>query len=87
MTTPEFTLKPHTAEAPQKFKTPRQVLGPKSLGRLQQYSTVAKAFENVDIADWDEVETTEKINEIDQTYYTYTYKGAARGEVKLIVKF
>ena len=87
MTTPEFTLKPHTAEAPQKFKTPRRVIGPKSLGRLQQYSTVAKAFENVDIADWDEVETTEKINEIDQTYYTYTYKGAARGEVKLIVKF
>lgn len=87
MTTPEFTLKPHTIETPNKFKTPRQVIGPKSLGRLQQYNSVAKAFENVDIADWEETTSTEQINGIDQTYYTYTYKGAARGETKLIVKF
>ena len=29
----------------------------------------------------------ENIEGIDQTYYTYTYKGNARGSVKLIAKF
>lgn len=87
MTTPEFTLQPHTPEDPQIFKVPRQVIGPKALGRLQMFSTVSGKFENVDIADWEETVSTENIEGTDQTYYTYAYKGNARGSVKLIVKF
>jgi hypothetical protein len=51
------------------------------------FSTVSGKFENVDIADWEETISTENIEGTDQTYYTYAYKGNARGSVKLIVKF
>jgi hypothetical protein len=51
------------------------------------YNTVAKQFENVAISDWEETVTMEKINGVDKNYYTYTYKGANRSSVKLIIKF
>ena len=76
-----FEVKPHTAAAPQVFKLPRKA------SSLQMYSTVSKSFETVALSDWTETSATDKINGLDHTYYTYTYKGADRGSVKLIVKF
>ena len=76
-----FEVKPHTAAAPQKFKLPRKATS------LQMYNTVAKAFETVALSDWDETTSQDTINGNTRTYYTYTYKGDARGSVKLIVKF
>lgn len=76
-----FDVQPHTAAAPQMFKVPRKA------SSLQMYNTVAKAFETVTLSDWTESSAEETINGVKQTYYTYTYKGEARGSVKLIVKF
>lgn len=76
-----FDVQPHTAAAPQMFKLPRKA------SSLQMYNTVAKAFETVALSDWTETSAEETINGVKQTYYTYTYKGEARGSVKLIVKF
>lgn len=76
-----FEVKPHTAAAPQKFKLPRKATS------LQMYNTVAKAFETVALSDWDETTSQDTINGNTRTYYTYTYKGDARGSVTLIVKF
>ena len=81
MSSGEFTVQPHTAAAPQMFKLPRKA------SSLQMYNTVAKAFETVALSDWTETSASETINENTQTYYTYSYKGDARGSVKLIVKF
>jgi hypothetical protein len=76
-----FEVKPHTAATPQMFKVPRKATS------LQMYSTVSKSFEAVALSDWTEVSAVEKVNGVDHTYYTYTYKGADRGSVKLIVNF
>lgn len=76
-----FEVKPHTAAAPQTFKLPRKA------SSLQMYSTVSKSFETVALTDWNETSKVEKVNGVDHTYYTYVYKGADRGSVKLIVKF
>lgn len=81
MSTGEFEVQPHTAAAPQMFKTPRKA------SSLQMYNTVAKTYETVALSDWTETSATESINGVSQTYYTYTYKGDARGAVKLKVKF
>lgn len=81
MSSGEFTVQPHTAAAPQMFKLPRKA------SSLQMYNTVAKAFETVALSDWTETSAEETINDVKQTYYTYSYKGDARGSVKLIVKF
>lgn len=81
MSSGEFSVQPHTADAPQMFKLPRKA------SSLQMYNTVAKAFETVALSDWTETSATEEINGVSQTYYTYSYKGEARGSVKLIVKF
>lgn len=81
MSSGEFTVQPHTASAPQMFKLPRKAAS------LQMYNTVAKAFETVALSDWTETSASESINGVSQTYYTYSYKGDARGSVKLIVKF
>lgn len=81
MSTGEFTVQPHTLTSPQMFKTPRKA------ALLQMYNTVAKAFETVALDDWAETSNSETINNISHTYYTYSYKGDARGSVKLIVKF
>lgn len=76
-----FEVKPHTAAAPQMFKLPRKA------SSLQMYSTVSKSFEAVALSDWTESSASEQVNGVDHTYYTYTYKGADRGSVKLIVTF
>lgn len=76
-----FTLTPHTAEAPQMFKLPRKVAS------IQMLNTVSGNFEAVPLNEWAEVSGTESVNGVNQTYYTYTYKGDARSSVKLIVKF
>lgn len=81
MSTGEFEVQPHTAAAPQMFKLPKQA------SSLQMYSTVSKSFETVALSDWNKVSATEEINSVEHTYYTYTYKGADRGSVKLIVNF
>lgn len=81
MSSGEFTVKPHTADAPQMFKLPRQIK------TLQMYNTVAGKYEAVAFTDWKEETSEETINDNTQTYYTYSYKGDARGSVKLIVKF
>lgn len=76
-----FEVKPHTAATPQMFKLPR------AASNLQMYSKVSKSFETVALSDWNKVESTESVNGVNHTYYTYTYAGANRGSVKLIVKF
>lgn len=76
-----FEVQPHSASAPQMFKLPRKAAS------LQMYNTVAGKFETVSLSDWTETSAEETINNVKQTYYTYTYKGDARGSVKLIVKF
>lgn len=81
MSSEEFEVMPHTAAAPQMFKLPKKATN------LQMYSTVSKSFETVALSDWSEAESSDSINEVDHTYYTYVYKGADRGSVKLIVKF
>lgn len=82
MTTPEFTLVPHTQTIPQKFKIPRKAK------KLQMYNTVAKQFDTVDLNDWSISESLKQVNDnVEWTYYTYTYTGANRGSVKLIVTF
>lgn len=81
MASGEFELQPHTAAAPQMFKLPRKATS------LEMYNTVAKAYETVSLTDWNEVSAAESLNGIDHTYYTYAYKGNARGSVKLKVKF
>lgn len=77
MSSGEFTLQPHTKDQPQQFKLPRQAK------KLQMYNTVAKAFEEVSISDWEETINTTN----NRSYYTYSYLGENRGSVKLIVTF
>lgn len=48
MSTGEFTVQPHTADNPQRFKLPRKATS------MQMYNTVAKQFETVSLNDWDE---------------------------------
>lgn len=81
MSSGEFSVQPHTAASPQMFKLPRQA------SSLQMYNTVAGKFETVALSDWTETSAEETINNVKHTYYTYSYKGDARGSVKLIVKF
>lgn len=76
-----FDLLPHTATARQQFKLPRQATS------LEMYNTVAKAFEVVALSEWAVATSEDEINGVNCTYYTYTYTGANRGSVKLIVKF
>lgn len=76
-----FDLQPHTVEVPQQFKLPREA------SSMQMYNTVAKSFEAAALSDWTKESGTETINGQDRTYYTYSYKGANRGSVKLIVNF
>lgn len=81
MSSGEFEVQPHTAAAPQMFKLPRKATS------LQMYNTVAKSFETVALSDWTETSDYDYVNNIEHEYYTYTYKGADRGSVKLIVNF
>ena len=76
-----FDLQPHTVDVPQQFKLPREA------SSMQMYNTVAKSFETAALSDWTKESGTETINGQDRTYYTYSYKGANRGSVKLIVNF
>lgn len=77
MTSPKFVLQAHTAAAPQQFKLPRQ------LSQLQMLNTVSNQMEVISSSDW----SMESQEEGGWNYYTYTYTGADRGSVTLIVKF
>ena len=81
MTTPRFTVQPHTAAAPQTIKFPRK------LTQLQMLNTVSNQMEVISFSDWDETSATESTNGVETTYYTYTYGGSDRGSVTLIAKF
>lgn len=81
MSSGEFTVQPHTVSAPQTFKLPR------AASSLQMYNTVAGKYETVALSDWTMTSASESVNGVSHTYYTYAYKGDARGSVKLIVKF
>lgn len=81
MTTGQFTLMSHTADAPQTFKLPRKA------SEIQMYSTVSQKFDVVKLSEWTESSASESVNGVNHTYYTYVYNGANRGSVKLIVKF
>lgn len=75
-----FELQP-SGTLPQVFKLPR------NLTQLYMYNTAAKSFEAIGTSEW--TETTEKITigTAPVTYHVYTYNGAARGSVSLVVKF
>lgn len=81
MTTPRFTLQPHTAAAPQTMKFPRK------LTQLQMLNPVSNQMEVVSFGDWAETSAAESTNSVETTYYTYKYSGADRGSVTLIAKF
>lgn len=81
MTTPRFTLQPHTATAPQTMKFPRK------LTQLQMLNTVSQQMEVVSFSDWAESSASESTNSVETTYYTYTYSGSDRGSVTLIATF
>ena len=81
MTTPRFTVQPHTAAAPQTMKFPRK------LTQLQMLNTVSSQMEIVSFSDWTETSATEATNGVETTYYTYKYNGSDRGAVTLIAKF
>jgi hypothetical protein len=51
------------------------------------YNTVAKAFETVSLDPWKIKEEEKEINRNKRTYYTYSYTGDERSEVKLKVEF
>lgn len=81
MTTPRFTLQPHSAAAKQMMKFPRK------LTQLQMLNTVSNQMEVVSFSDWAESSASESTNNVETTYYTYTYSGSDRGSVTLIAKF
>ena len=81
MTTPRFTVQPHTAAAPQTMKFPRK------LTQLQMLNTVSNQMEVISFSDWAETSATEATNGVETTYYTYKYSGSDRGSVTLIAKF
>lgn len=81
MTTPRFTLQPHSAAAKQIMKFPRK------LTQLQMLNTVSNQMEVVSFSDWSESSATESTNGVETTYYTYEYSGSDRGSVTLIAKF
>lgn len=76
MSTGNFTLSA-TGVAKQIFKLPR------TLKEMQMLNTISGKMEVVSASDWEI--TSESLN--GRTYYVYTYIGAARGSVTLLVKF
>lgn len=81
MTTPRIKLAAETDADRQKFKIPRKCT------QLLQLNTNSGKDEVVSLSEWDEATSTENINGVEQTYYTYTYKGNTRGPVDLTIKF
>ena len=81
MQTEPFELQPHTVTKVQMFKIPRPIK------QLQMYSVVSGKFEQVSLQDWKQSVSEESFGIKKIPYYQYTYKGAARSSVKLIVKF
>lgn len=81
MTSPQFVLQAHTSAAPQMFMLPRE------LSELQMLNTVSNSMEVISSSDWTVSTSNEDVNGVTHTYYTYTYTGADRGSVTLIVKF
>jgi len=81
MTTSRFVLQPHTSAAKQQIKVPRE------LTQMQMLNTVSNQMEVISFEDWTKTEADEDVNEISHHYYTYSYNGADRGSVTLIVKF
>lgn len=79
MQTPELTLKP-VGSGSQSFKIPRTKKG------ITMLNTLTGKHE-ADTSPWTETEVTETINDVDYTYYQYTYSGSSRGEVKIKVTF
>ena len=63
---------------------------PKALSNFQQFDTSSNSWKTIDLIGgvpehWERVQDSEKENNIN--YYTYTYTGKERGEVKLKIKF
>ena len=81
MSTGNFTLQP-SGTTPQVFVLPRQ------LKTLQMLNTVSNQMETIGTTEWTETTQSGYNNRhTDQTYYVYTYNGAARGSVTLLAKF
>lgn len=80
MSTGNFELQP-SGTLPQVFKLPRKI------STLQMLNTVSNKMETIGLGDYNETTETINIGGVDVTYYVYTYKGAARGNVTLLAKF
>ena len=80
MSTGNFTLQP-SGTLPQVFKLPRKMTS------IQMLNTISGKMESTNISDYTETTETININGNSRTYYVYTYNGAARGSVTLLVKF
>ena len=81
MTTERFVLQPHTSAAKQQIKVPREIT------QMQMLNTVSQQMEVIGFGDWEKSEADEDVNEINHHYYTYSYNGADRGSVTLLIKF
>jgi hypothetical protein len=84
-----FELKPHSKTAPQIIKVPRQITKLYQLNTNSADNTagMGAGFIDVGTSAWKRESSTETINNISHEYYTYTFEGATRGSVKLIIKF
>lgn len=80
MSTGQFAVQP-SGTLPQVFKLPRQ------LKTLQMLNTVSNVMETIGTSAYTETTESITINGNEQTYYVYTYNGAARDVVTLLAKF
>lgn len=84
-----FELQPHSKNAPQQIKVPRQIT------KLYQLNTnssdnsagMGAGFIDVGISAWTLTTSVELINGNQRRYFIYTFNGDDRGSVKLIIKF
>lgn len=80
MSTGNFVLQP-SGTTPQVFKIPRK------LNSIQKLNTISGKMEDESKSLYTETTETITINNIDQTYYVYTYNGSDRSDVTLSIKF
>lgn len=84
VTTGEVTLTAHTNAAPQMIKTPNMIK------TYQQYNDGAGKYETIPLdtdSGWVMTSSAEEYNGVQKTFYTYTYTGSDRSNIKIKLTF
>ena len=84
VTTGEVTLATHTNAAPQMIKTPNQIK------TYQQYDDASGKYVTIPLnsdSGWVMSSATENYNGVQKTFYTYTYTGSDRSNIKIKLTF